>query len=260
MRTPGRLAGRTVLVTRRREDAAPWARRLAAEGARGIGLPCPRIVPVEDSGLPHRLAAALGDPSCRWLALTSPRGADAVADLLRRAGGGPPSRVAVAAIGRATAARVSRVLGREPALVAPEGTGASLAAALAARVPASGRTGVVVAASDRGSREIEDLLVPRGVRVVRFAVYRTVPAPPRRPRIDLGALGVDTVFLASPSAVEGLLAQADVPPGVRLVAIGPVTSRAIRAAGLEPAGEARTRDLDGLIAAILPDHGEPDDA
>ncbi len=262
MNRAGCLAGRTVLVTRRREDAGAWVRRLEDEGARAVVLPCLEIVPVDDPALPRRLAGALADPATRWFALTSPRGVDAAAGLLARAGTALPDGVAIAAIGEATAERAARVLGREPLLVAPGGTGASLAAALAERVPPGRSVTVVIAASDRGSRDLEEVLEPRGVRVARFAVYRTVPAPPRRPRIDLAALGVDTVLLASPSAVEGLLAQADVPPGVRLVAIGPVTARSIRAAGLEPAGVARSRDITGLIAAIPPLtlDGGPDDA
>jgi len=256
----GRLLGRTVLVTRRREDAGAWVRRLEEEGARALVLPCLEIVPVDDPSLPRNLAAALADPATGWLALTSPRGAEVVAGLLAGAGAGLPADVAIAAIGEATAAGAVRFLGREPALVAPDGTGASLAAALVERIPAGRRVAVVVAASDRGSRDLEETLGPRGIRVVRFAVYRTVPAPPRRPPLDLGVLGVDTVLLASPSAMEGLLAQADVSGEIRLVAIGPVTARAIRAAGLEPAGVARSRDIDGLIAAIPPLDGGPDDA
>ncbi len=258
--TRGRLAGRTVLVTRRREDSGSWVRRLEQEGARVLVLPCLEIAPVDDPSLPGALAAALAVRATRWLALTSPRGAEAVAGLLARAGRGLPAGLAIAAIGEATAAAAARLLGRKPALVAPDGTGASLAAALAGRIAAGEPVSIVVAASDRGSRDLEEVLEPRGVRVVRFAVYRTVPAPPRRPRLDLGALGVDTVLLASPSAMEGLLAQADVSREVRLVAIGPVTARAIRDAGLEPAGVARTRDVEGLIAAIPPLDGGPDDA
>ena len=256
--TRGRLAGRCVLVTRRREDAASWVRRLEQEGARAVVLPCLEIVPVDDPSLGRQLAEALGGGGgpC-WLALTSPRGAEAVRRLLHRVGRPLPDRVLLAAIGEATAARIERTLGRPATLVAPGGTGASLAAALATRLAGEERARVVVAASDRASRDLEEALVPRGVEVVRLAVYRTIPAPRREPRLDLAALGVDTVLLASPSAVEGLLAQAVVPPGVLVVAIGPVTARAVRAAGLPLAGVAERRDIEGLLAAIPP-FGESD--
>ena len=39
----------------------------------------------------------------------------------------------------------------------------------------------------------------------------------------------------------------------RIVSIGPVTSEAVRAAGLEVAAEAESHDLDGLLEALLAD-------
>ena len=49
------------------------------------------------------------------------------------------------------------------------------------------------------------LIEPLGVEVQRIAVYRTVPAPPQEPREKLDELGVNTIFLASPSALKGLM-------------------------------------------------------
>jgi uroporphyrinogen-III synthase len=38
---------------------------------------------------------------------------------------------------------------------------------------------------------------------------------------------------------------------LRAVSIGPVTSSALRAAGIEPLGEADPHDVDGLVARVL---------
>ena len=46
------------------------------------------------------------------------------------------------------------------------------------------------------------------------------------------------------------------PEGARVVSIGPVTSTAVRAAGLEVAAEAERHDLDGLLEALLSDLGK----
>jgi uroporphyrinogen III methyltransferase / synthase len=43
------------------------------------------------------------------------------------------------------------------------------------------------------------------------------------------------------------------PAGARIVSIGPVTSDAVRAAGLEVNVEADSHDVDGLLAALLAD-------
>lgn len=58
------------------------------------------------------------------------------------------------------------------------------------------------------------------------------------------------ILLASPSAVKGLLARADVPESVQVFSIGPTTTAAARAAGLQVAGQASRRDLDGLLEMI----------
>ena len=58
------------------------------------------------------------------------------------------------------------------------------------------------------------------------------------------------ILVASPSAVEGLLNQADVPEQSAIVTIGPVTSEAVRAAGLTVAAEAARPSLDGLLEMI----------
>jgi uroporphyrinogen-III synthase len=116
--------------------------------------------------------------------------------------------------------------------------------------PAGARNTVVVAAAEGGRRGLEEVLEPLGAQVLRFAVYRTVPAPPEDPRTDLASEGVDVILLASPSAVKGLLARADVPASAQVICIGPTTTAAARAAGLEVAGQAGRRDLDGLLEVI----------
>jgi uroporphyrinogen-III synthase len=80
------------------------------------------------------------------------------------------------------------------------------------------------------------------------ALYRTVPAAPAG-----GLPAGEIVVLASPSAARVLGdVWAAAPPDRRplVVSIGPQTSLAARAAGLEVAVEARHFDLDGLQGAI----------
>ncbi len=243
------VAGRTVLVTRAAEDAAPWAERLAALGATPVVFPCLVCEILDDAATRSALAAALDGAA--WLALTSRRGVEAVAAL---APGGVPEGVAIAAVGPATAAAARALLGRCD-LVAPAGTGASLAealrAALAAHPPAPMRPAkVAIAAADRAVPHLERILAPVGVEVARVDVYRTVPAPPETPRVRLDALGVDTILLASPSAVAGLVHRAVVPGGAVVVTIGPSTTEAARAHGLAVLAEARRPGLEGILEVI----------
>jgi uroporphyrinogen-III synthase len=184
-----------------------------------------------------------------WLVLTSARGVRETADLLEDA---LPRRVRIAAVGPATAAAVEKRFGRIN-WVCHRGTGEALArdlAGLFALEYESGAQRVVVAAADRARRHLEEVLEQYDHEVVRVPVYRTVAAAPREPRRDLAADGVDVILLASPSAVEGLLNQAVVHEQARIVTIGPVTSDAVRAAGLTVAAEAARPSLEGLLEVI----------
>jgi uroporphyrinogen-III synthase len=68
--------------------------------------------------------------------------------------------------------------------------------------------------------------------------------------VSVSDLDVDLILLASPSAVEGLLNQVRVEADTRLLSIGPTTSTAIRAAGLEVFAEAEERSLAGMLASL----------
>ena len=83
-----------------------------------------------------------------------------------------------------------------------------------------------------------------------IAVYRTLVAQAEEPRGDITNMDVDTIFLASPSAVAGLLARTHVPKNVQIITIGPSTTLAAHEAGLHVDGEAAGRDLEGMIEAI----------
>lgn len=243
-----RLDGRRILITRAQEDARDWSERIERWGAEPRVLPCIACRIRDDESTRRALLEALDGAD--WLALTSRRGVDAVTSL---AAAEVLAARPVAAVGDGTARACGEAIGRVD-LVAPDGTGRSLGHALAGAVSgllAAGRAPVIaVAAADRAPAELESILEPLGVTVRRIVVYETQPAPEKEPRVDLEADGIEVVLLASPSAVEGLAAQAKVAPSVQLISIGPATSRAIRAAGWTVAGEAKSRDLEGLLEAI----------
>ncbi len=241
----GSLAGRTVVVTREAEDAAPWARRLEELGARAVVLPCLVRTPVTDGGTALRLREAV--ERADWLVVTSRYGVEATARLLAEA---PPARVMVAAVGRETAREAKKSLGRAD-LVASSPTAQGLGRELVGLLgPAAAAARVVVAAAAGGRDDAERLLGQAGAHVTRVEVYHTAPAHGDGAKRDLAAEGVSDVLLASPSAVTGLMNRAEVPRGVRVFTIGPTTTAAARAAGLTVAAEARRPDLDGMLEAM----------
>lgn len=244
------LAGQRILVTRPFDDAREWALEIERRGGQPIVFPCLVTEPVHDFATAVRLREALDGAT--FLAVTSRRGVAGVAALLPD---GLPEHVRVAAVGPETARAAEEALGRVD-LVAADGNGNALARELGhalARLELAEdvRPRVVVAAADRAGRQIEEWLDPVGVEVVRVIVYRTIPAPPRHDKQDLAAWGVTAILLASPSAAEGLVHQALVPPSAHVLSIGPTTTQAALALGLRVTAEARHPGLDGLLEGLL---------
>ena len=155
-----------------------------------------------------------------WVVVTSVNGA---LELLRRARGEMPR---LAAIGPATA----EALGGAD-LVASVSTQEGLLAELPR--PA----GRVLFAAAEGART----LLPEALDADVVVLYRTVE---RRPR-ELPA--ADLYVLASGSAARAL---ATLGAALPVVSIGPETSRAARAAGLDVVAEAAEHSLDGIVAAV----------
>ena len=236
-----RLAGRRIMLTRSEEDSAAWARALERLGAVPVTLPCIDAEPLGDSDLADalRTAAAAAD----WLVFTSRRGVEA---FVRLAGAEAGRAARIAAVGPATADAARHALGRVD-LVGAHGTAESLADAMLEAGAAKAEIVLALAANARDV--LERRLRAAGAACRRFDVYRTVPAAPRAPRLALSGLGVDAVWLASPSAVEGFMNQVEIDADVPLVAIGPSTADAIRARGLRVAAEARAPSFEGLLEA-----------
>ena len=274
------LAGRRVLLTREEEDCAAWAAEIEGLGAVPVIFPCIECRDIDTPELRARLARELS--RARWVAFTSRRGVAAFARLRRGTGrdterdperdpgripgrrpgpipgpgtgpGALPDGLRVAAVGPATARAATAAFGRvDLAGAAGEaggaGTAASLADALAPRLGPGDRVLAVVA--ENAGRAFEEIIRSAGRACLRLDVYRTRPAPERPCKRAASVLGADTVLLASPSAVTGFVnrVRLDTAPGI--FTIGPSTTEAACAAGLEVTGEAPRPGLGGLLEAM----------
>jgi uroporphyrinogen III methyltransferase/synthase len=234
----GPLAGRTIAVTRARAQASSLAARLRELGARVVEAPTIRIEP---------LAAQLPDlTSFDLLCVTSPNGARRLLELARdaRSLAGP----AIAAIGPGTE-QTLREGGIAADIVPPRAVAESLVAALAGRPVRR----ALIARAEQARDVLPDALRDRGAEVEILPLYRTV-AEPLAEEARAAALGADYVTFTSASSVRFFLEAAggDV-DGPRVVSIGPVTSAALREAGVEPDVEAAEHTPDGLVAALVED-------
>jgi len=245
------LHGRRVLVTRARAQASGLAAALRGLGAEAVELPAIRIEPRLDAEEVRRTIASIADYAL--VCLTSPNGvrllfeALAEASLDARALAG----ATVAAIGPGTA-RALAERGIEADVVPERFVAEALVEALSG-VEIDGRKALVARAAE--ARDVlPDALRERGAKVDVVALYETVRETPSEEAIE-AAQDADYVTFTSSSTVTNLTeALGDrFPREARIVSIGPITSEAARAAGLEVDVEAERHDVEGLIAALLED-------
>ena len=105
--------------------------------------------------------------------------------------------------------------------------------------------------AEAGRKDLESELANAEIEFIDIPVYRTHPVDAPEVLLDLTDLGVDTVILASPSAVTGLLNQTRcIPENIKIVTIGPSTSEAVRDAGLTVAAEAAAPSVEALLEVI----------
>jgi uroporphyrinogen III methyltransferase / synthase len=206
-----------IIVVRSTRQAASLADRLASLGHEIVVCPL-----IDYESLGDEPVAVEGYD---WLVITSPHGAD---ELGRRGVAGALPRVA--AVGRGTAEALA-ARGIDVDLVATISTQEGL---LAQFPPEPGR--VLVAAAEGARRLLADEL-----QADFLPLYRTVELRPAElPDGDL-------VVLASSSQARAFAAlRLDIP----VISIGPLTSDAARGLGLRVVAEAKTHDLDGLVAAV----------
>jgi uroporphyrinogen III methyltransferase/synthase len=233
----GPLSGRTIAVTRAREQASDLGRRLQTLGARVVLAPAIRTEPL-DAELPDLSGFDL-------LCLTSPTGAARLLELVRDARDLAGPRIA--AIGPGTAAAL-RTGGIEPDILPSRSNAEGLVEAL---------EGVevrhaLIARAQEGREVLPDALRERGAEVELLALYRTI-AEPLSDTERAAALGADLLVFASSSAVKAFQSAAGTLAGPRIASIGPATSATIRELGGEVAIEAAEHTPDGLIGAILAD-------
>ena len=224
-------------MTRARAQASTLVARLRDLGARVVECPTIRFETIE--GEPLR--GSDFDLVC----VTSPNTPRLLLDRL----GGDARALAgcrVAAIGPGTAAAL-RACGIVADVVAERSVGEGLVEALG---PDLHGVRALVARAEDARDTLPEGLRAAGALVEVVPLYRTLRDVPR----DLETASARTSWRSAPHrpcATTSPRSTAARSTSVRAVSIGPVTSEACRAHGIEVVAEAREHDLDGLVQAIL---------
>ncbi len=247
------LAGRRVLVTRAAHQAGKLSDALRELGAEPVEVPVLEIRPPESY---EPLDTALRNlDSYDWLVFTS---ANSVPIFQIRALdlGIPLSNLTarIAAVGRATAQALETLARLNVSLIPKEYVAESIVAELAPQVAGCR---VLLARAEIARDVIPDALRAAGATVDVVDAYRNV-MPEAAPELLREALkkGIDAATFTSSSSVTHLAEAARAAglqfpfSGVRAISIGPITSQTLRELGCEPAAEAHSHDIPGLVAAV----------
>ena len=252
------MKGRTVVVTRAAEQQGEGRRLLETLGAQVLDLPALAIGPPDQWGPLDDALAELD--SFHWLVFSSANGVEAVEQRLKRVGGSlahRPASLKIAAVGRKTARRLEAV-GATADFVPPQ----FVADSLIEHFPVSGfGLRMLLPRVQSGGRTLlADAFGEAGVRVVEVAAYesRCPAAMPEPTAMALEAGSVDAITFSSGKTADhtALLLQQrfgdawlERLAGVKLVSIGPQTTRSCLARFGRVDGEADPHDLEGLVSA-----------
>jgi len=250
------LFGQRIVATRTRDQASQLSRQLRELGADVLEIPTIKIIPPKSQA---GLAEALdGLNAYDWFVFTSPNGVASFFESffqkfqdLRDIGG-----VRIAAVGPATATKL-RALHLQVDLMPEEYVATKIVDALA-EYESIENLRILLLRAEVASPELPKLLEDKGAIVDDIACYRTVPetedvtGAAARLRED----GADWVTFTSSSTVENFHARFNLHallkkfPQLKTASIGPETSKALVALGLQPTVETPIHTIDGLVKAL----------
>jgi uroporphyrinogen III methyltransferase/synthase len=251
------LFGQTIVVTRTRHQASEISQKLEELGAAVIEAPTIELHEPTDLAAVDAALKRAGDFD--WICFTSANGVTAARKRLAELGSDARAfgNAKLAAIGSATAEAIERELCLKVDLCPASFVAEALAEEFLKRNQVSGRRFLLLRA-DIARPLLRERLIENGAAGVSdVAIYETRPAKDLPPGLleALDAGRINWITFSSSSTVKNFLSLLG--PDYRnrisrakLASIGPVTTATLREAGLSPAADARTFNIDGLIDAI----------
>ena len=251
------LAGRRIVITRPREQAAGWRAQLEALGAAVLELPLIQVTKDYDKQVLVEVFAEIGQ--YEWIVFTSANGARYFFEEFRR--GFDDIRALglaqIAVVGEATAEVVRAQHLRVE--VQPKKANAEELARLLMERESLDSAKVLVVTGNLNRDTLVDMLSDARAIVDRLPLYKTEETNLAHDPVagDFRQHGADAILFASPSAVQSFFDQA---AALKLAAkakrplsgsIGATTTAAMQQLGLPVDFEAATPSLEALAAALL---------
>lgn len=248
------LAGKRIVVTRSREQARAFIRKIEERGGEGFACPVIRFVPPADQTMFDCALRRL--PTFDWIFFTSINGVSFFFQRLEELDidmSGFTGRIA--AVGTKTAAALE-ARGLSVQHIPGKFTAEHLLETMRGKLKAGQR--VLLPRANIGRDVLPEGLRALGLEVTDAPAYDTVRAEENiaelKDKLKQGK--VDMITFTSPSTVRYFLAAFDAEErrrymdGVHIAVIGPVTARAAREEGLAVHVMGDEYSIDGLIEAM----------
>ncbi|MCD7032891.1 uroporphyrinogen-III synthase [Metabacillus sp. GX 13764] len=228
------LSGKTVLFTRAREQALPFAEQAEQMGAETAVIPLLAFSPSGNAAEIQKVLEEL--PDYKWIVFTSANGVKYFFSHFKKSDS-IPHHVKVAAVGMKTAKKLQEYSVRTD-LLPEEYTAEGLSESMIKELR-SGEKVLII----RGSRSREVLtaeLKAKGFSVTECMVYNTIVKKEAKLELfeTISRKPFDYITLASPSAVDGFMnavkenSQEEQCKNTHFVCIGPITAEALKEYGL----------------------------
>lgn len=255
------LFGKTVVVTRSREQAGELSRQLEHAGARVVEYPVNRHEPPQNWDEVDAELGRLNDYN--WIVFASANAVKSLWDRMRRRGldARAFNGLKIAAVGPATA-QVLAGIGMHADLIPKSFSGDELAKELIAahQKVSSKPIRALLPQADNANPKLQARLTDAGATVKSVIVYRNLAV---RPLIDLSNETVHALTFASSATVERFVATVGkdavakmLAGGCRCYAIGPETASALRALNIACAAVADHATIPALVEQVVSDLGK----
>jgi len=223
------LAGKRIVVTRARHQAAAWEDLIRQFGAVPIAYPCIAIKPPLDTAAFDQCLLSLAEYD--WLALSSGNAVRALADRAQALAVLPSlRRIKIAALGPATAAEWRRQTGGDAVFI----PSAFNVEALARQIPIGKRRRILLPQSNLAEAGAAEIMRSRGAEVTTLVAYRTsIGSGGADLASYIAKRQIDALSFASPSAVQFFRQRCSAPAALELPALclGERTARAAASVG-----------------------------
>lgn len=249
------LAGKRVVLTRAAAQCRTLAQELLARGASPIVLPLVAFADPEEFAPLD--AAIAGVNQFDWIILTSAQTVWALmkrSEVLKHPLIPAGSKVQIASVGPVTAEAAERA-GLRVDHIAETHNGVALAEELGSKLQARR---VLLPRSDRANPDLPAALKRHGARVTEVIAYRTLrPTQVEQQSLkEIAAGEADALLFFSPSAVQhfveliGDQGSRALEKKLAITAVGPVTAKALREAGILRTVIARDTTASSVIEAL----------